>query len=138
MQSRALIHILSQPQEFASTFLPRGCAGQAPRQLLVPLEGANFTCVAGGGQEAGGGRAWPWGLGEPSLLPGPGHHLPFVPVPLEALSELQGGEQEATWPSCPSGDRMGAEMSLAQSSGGGAGQACQDHRRRALSPEKVL
>lgn len=33
--------------------------------------------------------------------------LPFVPGPLEILSELQ-GEQEATLPSCPSGDRGGA------------------------------
>lgn len=54
--------------------------------------------------------------------------LPFVPGPLEILSELQ-GEQEATLPSCPSGDRGGAEGSLGQNSD--RVQACQDQRPRA-------
>ena len=55
--------------------------------------------------------------------------LPFVPGPLEILSELQ-GEREATLPSCPSEDRGGAEGSLGQNSGWV--QAGQDQRPRAL------
>ena len=98
--------------------------------LWAPDRAVVILCV-GGGEE--GRRKQVGGPGLGALLSslcfqGQCLILPFVPGPSEILSELQ-GEQEATLPSCPSGDRGGAEGSLGQNSGWV--QACQDQRRRA-------